>query len=469
MTPPSVTNFDYAAGNTDKRRYAPSARLKSSDQLLTPTKRKQLISSSRDLQQNFALCAWAIRKHLDYVSRFTFEPQTGDAGLDRMLEALVDWFSRPENCDVTGRHSLDRIIRLAEERRTVDGDVFLVKLRDGRLQALESDRIRNPDKLLGDDQWVQGIRVSRAGRPLRYGVWARDGSGGYDFERTVSARNVYQLGYFDRFDQMRGISLLAPAINTFRDLYEGFDYALAKLKVSQMFGLVLSRESAEGWSDISKDDAVTGGYQVDMGKGPIMLDLDPGDSADIIESKNPSDEFRHFTQEMIALALKSVDLPYSFYDTSSTNFFGSRSAFIHYEKACKSKRRDLQHLLDRITGWRMKMFIADGTLQLPAGMTLGDLRWSWLPEGTPWWNPMQEVNANIAAINAGLTSRSQVVREVHGKEFKDIVDQLAEEERYIADAGISIDMTGMPLEQIDEAIEVQRNDINLDEEEENND
>ena len=82
---------------------------------------------------------------------------------------------------------------------------------------------------------------------------------------------------------------------------------------------------------------------------------------------------------------------------------------------------------------------------------------------------MQEVNANIAAINAGLTSRSQVVREVHGKEFKDIVDQLAEEERYIADAGISIDMTGMPLEQIDEAIEVQRNDINLDEEEEKND
>ena len=467
MQPPKVqnkpTNLDYAAGATSNRRYAPPARLKSSDQLLPAGKRKQLISSSRDLQQNFALCAWAIRKHLDYVSRFTFEPQTGDAGLDRLLEALVSWFSRPENCDVTGRHSLDKIIRLAEERRTVDGDVFLVKLRDGRLQALESDRIRNPDKLMGDDSWVQGIRVSRAGRPLRYGVWARDGSGGYDFERTVAARNVYQLGYYDRFDQMRGISLLAPAINTFRDLYEGFDYALAKLKVSQMFGLVLSRESAEGWSDITKDDSVSGGYQVDMGKGPIMLDLDPGDEASVIESRQPSDEFQHFTQQMISLGLKSLDIDYSFYDTGHTNFFGSRSAFIHYEKACKSKRRDIQHLLDRITGWRMKMFIADGTLQLPAGMTLGDLKWSWLPEGTPWWNPQQEVNANIAAINAGLTTRSQVVREVHGKEFKDIVDTLAEEESYMKAAGITVDMTGMPLGDVDEAIEVQRTDINLEE------
>jgi len=467
MQPPKVqnkpTNLDYAAGATSNRRYAPPARLKSSDQLLPAGKRKQLISSSRDLQQNFALCAWAIRKHLDYVSRFTFEPQTGDAGLDRLLEALVSWFSRPENCDVTGRHSLDKIIRLAEERRTVDGDVFLVKLRDGRLQALESDRIRNPDKLMGDDSWVQGIRVSRAGRPLRYGVWARDGSGGYDFERTVAARNVYQLGYYDRFDQMRGISLLAPAINTFRDLYEGFDYALAKLKISQMFGLVLSRESAEGWSDITKDDSVSGGYQVDMGKGPIMLDLDPGDEASVIESRQPSDEFQHFTQQMISLGLKSLDIDYSFYDTGHTNFFGSRSAFIHYEKACKSKRRDIQHLLDRITGWRMKMFIADGTLQLPAGMTLGDLKWSWLPEGTPWWNPQQEVNANIAAINAGLTTRSQVVREVHGKEFKDIVDTLAEEESYMKAAGITVDMTGMPLGDVDEAIEVQRTDINLEE------
>jgi hypothetical protein len=48
---------------------------------------------------------------------------------------------------------------------------------------------------------------------------------------------------FDRFDQLRGISPLAAAINTLRGTYEGFDYALAKAKVAQMFALAFYREA----------------------------------------------------------------------------------------------------------------------------------------------------------------------------------------------------------------------------------
>ena len=435
------TKLDYDAANTSTKRYSPPTRLKSTDQILTPTKRKQLISNARDLQQNFTAAAWAISLHLDYVSRFTFEPQTGDEGLDRDLQALMDWYQRPENCDVSGRHTLSRMIRMCEERRTVDGDVFLIKLRNGKLQPIEADRIKNPDKVLEADRWIHGIRVSDGGRPERYAVWRRDGSGGYDYERSIAARNVYQLGYYDRFDQIRGVSPLAPAINTFRDLYESYDYALAKLKVSQMFGLVLSRESADGWGDVTKDDSVTGGYKVDFGKGPVMLDLDPGDHAEILESKNPSNEFQTFSEQMTALALKSLSIPMSFFDTSRTNFFGSRAGHILYEKACKTRRADLIHLLDRITGFRMKMFINDGTLRLPSGMTLTDLNWEWMPDGTPWWNPQQEINADIAAINAGLKTRTQIVRERHGKEFRDVIDTLAAEQEYMNSRGVIPDMS----------------------------
>jgi hypothetical protein len=35
---------------------------------------------------------------------------------------------------------------------------------------------------------------------------------------------------------------LAAAINTLRDTYEGFDYALAQAKVAQMFALAFYRE-----------------------------------------------------------------------------------------------------------------------------------------------------------------------------------------------------------------------------------
>ena len=66
-----------------------------------------------------------------------------------------------------------------------------------------------------------------------------------------------------------------------------------------------------------------------------------------------------------------------------------------------------------------------------------------------------------ARVNAAISSG------FHGKEFKDIVDQLADEESYMRSRGITIDMTGMPMGDVDEAIEVQRTDINLDEDEDN--
>lgn len=459
------TNFEYDGAQTSDRRFSPTTRLKSTDQILSPVKRKRLTAAARDLQRNFAVAAWAIRRHLDYVSRFSFEPKTGDKSLDAELRALMEWFGRPYNCDVTGRHNLSSLIRMAEERRLVDGDCFFIKLSNGQLQAIESDRVRDPEKIT-DEDWVHGIQVNRGGRSQRVAIWRRDKTGGYDFERSVPSKNVYHLGYFQRFDQVRGVSPLAPAINTLRDCYESYDYALAKLKVSQMFGLVLSRENAGGFSDVTKDDDVTGGYKVDFGKGPVMLDLDPGDEASIIESRNPSNEFQNFSQQMISLSLKSVDIPYSFFDEGYTNFFGSRSAFIHYEKACKVKQQQLSELLNHITGWRMKLFIADGTLRLPRRMTLGDLNWEWVADGTPWWNPLQEINADIAAINSGLKSRSMVVRERHGKEFRDVVDQLRDEQQYMADAGIIVDMAGVPLDADEAGNEIQRQAIEIVEDEE---
>lgn len=429
--------FGYDGAETSRKRASPSPRLKGTDQILTPTKRKQLTASARDLAQNFSLAAWAIRRHLDYVARFTFQPQTGDKALDSDIAALMDWYGRPLNCDVTGRHNLARMIRLAEERRTVDGDVFLVKLSSGHLQAIESDRVRDPGTTnKPGENFVHGIKTTKSGRPVSYAIHRRTDSGGYEWERNIKAGSVYHLGYFDRYDQLRGVSPLAPALNSFRDLAESYNFALNKAKISQYFGLCFFRDSVEGWGDVSEGEDT--GYTVDMGKGGgIVLDLDPGDKVEFLESKSPHNEFQAFTEQMTALALKSLDIPRSFADEAATNFFGSRSAFIHYEKSAKIKRQALTELLDRITAWRLSLFIADGDLALPAGMLLRDVRWSWVPDGTPWWNPQQEINADITAINAGLKTRSQVVRERLGLDFKDVVDRLAEEEAYMQERGIS--------------------------------
>lgn len=430
--------FGYDAVVDKGRRQPPTSLLKSEEKTLKPQERKKLVSTTRDLARNFTIAAWAIRKHLDYVSTFNFQSRTGDTTLDQRIEELMGWWDRPQNCDVASRHSFQRLIRIIEERRTIDGDVFLLKLKDGRMQGIEGDRIRTPragelPQGLELSELNHGIQADRFGRAKAYCVCKRNDLRGFAFERILPAKYVEHHGYFTRFDQFRGISPLAPAINTMRDCYEGFDYALAKMKVAQLFGLVLFRE----WSGALGEESGSGpsDYEVDFSKGPLKLDLDPGDRAEFLESKSPPAEFRQFAQAMIMAALKGLDIPYSFYDESHTNYSGARQALLQYEQSADVKRSDNRRLLDRLTSWRLRKFIVDGELELPAGITIRNLRWDWIATGVPWVDPLKEVKADVAAIQAALLSRTDVCKS-RGSDFYETADKIAQENKYLESLGL---------------------------------
>lgn len=444
----ATTNAYDAAAPNNKRQAPATSTLKSTDDLLPDSKRRQLLASANDLQRNFSLAAWAIRRHLDYVSSFNFQADTGSPDLNRRVEQFVDRWSMASNFDAAGRHTLSRSVRLSEGRRVVDGDVLLVKLDRGLVQAIEGDRIRDPRESVSrrgmpqgtlrppPGNWVHGFDVGPGGRVLRAAIHKRPekGAGTYTLERVVRARNFLQLGYYERFDQVRGVSPMASAINSFRDQYEMIDLALAKAKVSQLFALAFYREMGD---DFGETPDGSGGYDVDFGKGPVKLELDPGDRAEFLESKSPPTELQQFSQLVTAIALKSLDIPFSFADESFTNFFGSRAAFVHYEKACKGKRADLREMLDHLTAWRLAIGLRDGD-PLLRGLTLDRKAGEWIADGTPWWNPQQEITADIAAIEAGLNTRSRICRERLGVDFHDVVDTLAEEEAYIVEKGVTI-------------------------------
>jgi len=197
------------------RRQPPPSSTKDEDLILKPADRRKLVAQSRDIHRNFTIAGWMIRKHLDYTSTFAFQARTGLPEVDEQMEALIRWWSRPANCDVANRHTLQRLTRLWEERRTIDGDVFVLKLSDGRVQSIEGDRIRTPDgglpQGLKKSDFTHGVQVAKGGAPKAYVVCKRDKAGKIVFERILRAGFVVHHGYFDRFDQVRGISPTAPA------------------------------------------------------------------------------------------------------------------------------------------------------------------------------------------------------------------------------------------------------------------
>jgi capsid protein len=451
------TRFGYDALTPRGRRREVSSVVTREDAKVRGSKHRKLQETASELQRNLSLAAWMVRRHLDYVASFKFRSRMLDEDLNRQIETLMEEDSRPNAADVAGRYSREKMFRLAESRRVLDGDVALVKLADMRLQGIQADLIRDPegnDRKV-DEQWINGVQINQVGRPLSFGVYSRRSYAQTEYARRVPAKNVIFYGFFDRYasDQVRGVSPLVAALAPLQDVYENLTYALAKAKVSQLLAMAFFRESGTSIGDISsvvgagvgpdddeidQDVAEPKRYEVDFGGGPQVFNLDPGDRAEFIESKTPSTELQNFTNLVIQIALKALDIPYSFYDESHTNFFGSRAAWMHYERSCKDKRDDQIEMRRQYTVWKIQGWIASGRLVLPAGVRLTDLKWEWVAIGMPWWDPSKEIAGHVAAIKNALDTPQRICRST-GTDYYENVDEIALATEYAKQRGVAVE------------------------------
>jgi capsid protein len=399
---------------------------KSEDDELLPYQRRQQLSNSRDLVRNYAAAAWCVNTHVTAVTNLRFHSRCGDTTLDKRVEELISWWSRPQNCDIAGRHSLSSITRLAESRAILDGDIGLLKLQTGHIQPIEGDRIASigPTDTTGIDisKYVHGVQVDDGGRPVYYCVCKRQ----YDslsHERIIPANWMLLHGYFQRFDQIRGITPLSSALNAFADCAEASGYALARMKIAQLVGLAFMRESAEGVGEEAADGEE---YEVDLSRGKsFVLNLDPNDKVEWLESKSPSTEFQAYYREMVSLALKSLHIPSCMLLDGEANYAENRAKLVLWYQYIETRRDVLRNLLNALVAWRLGLFIQDGYLKLPRGRTLDSLNSEWVGAPLPSLNPLDDVRAAIEAINAGITSPQRVVKELTGGDASEILVETA--------------------------------------------
>jgi capsid protein len=462
-------SIGYDAVQGKGRRKMPTVTTFSEDFVLREQQRKLLSATHRDLNRNFSIVAWAVRQHLDYVSTFTFRSKNGngeDPAFDKLdddIEALMYQWSLPENCDMAGRHRLERLVRLWELCRVLDGDVLLNLLEDATIQTVESDRVQNGPGVdyaatgITDPQnVVNGVYVDDRTRAKAFVVFKRPtNGGGLQFDRLLPATFAWLFGYYDRYDQVRGISPLASAANSFRDIYENLDYAQIKSKVAQLMAFVFTREGSESFQESyggeqgqqgQQEAAKREPYDLDLGKGPAVLDLDRGDDAKVIESKTPSTEFQAFIPLTAQIALKALDIPFSFFDESHTNYSGARLAGINYEKSATIKREDNRENLNRITRWRLSLAVANGEIKLPKGFTVDQLNWEWAHTGTPWYDPVKEVAGAVAACNAALSSEIREGKKL-GVDVFQMIDERAQVQEYARSKGVTLSTDLIPWPQ----------------------
>jgi capsid protein len=444
------TAFEYDALTPRGRRKSAPARITREDTELIGGKRVRLQANARDIAKNFAIAGWALRRHLDYVASFAFFPTTGDRALDKELQQLMEISSRPLACDRGGRLGREKMFRLLEASRGLDGDMLMVRMRDGRTQLIESDLIKNPTKIEADKnyEWVEGVQIDSGGWARQYSVHKRtSGGNSTEYSRTVPMSNAHLYGFFERgaADQVRGVSPFVSALNPFRDVYEGIDYSLVKWKINQMLALVITRsheapalddELPVDGVEVTDAEADAGqSREFDLSGGPTVMDMDPGEGVAAVESGVPGPSFDQFMDLVIAVGLKSFDIPYSFYNERFTNYSGSRTAWLHYERSCEDKRADQVEARRRWTLWQMQRWIADGLWSPPSGKTIGDMRFQWVARGMPWWKPSEEIVGDLKAIAGGLDNPQRVCHQRDKGDVYDNIDKTIEVIKYARERG----------------------------------
>lgn len=456
-TPPgfrfSSVQSGYDATDDRGRRRSPPTRTMHEDLHAEERHRQILSANTRDLARNYAITSWAIRKHIDYVSEFTFQATTRDSGFNRAFEYWHAQQAKRFAFDVAGRHNQRRAIRLAEAGRCVDGDHWWLKLAPpvgnpnrGRRQLIEADRIASKSVGMPANtnpaEWINGVRLDpKTGKSMAVAICRRVNRSRKELERIVAGGNILQLAAYEfRVDQVRGVSPITSALNWFRDTYEGFEYALAKMKISQLFGLQVTRKagddgpftgsgSSENQEDSDGDGTVDTAPLIDLKRGPFVTELEPGEEIKTVEGATPSTETVDFLKLMIHVALKSLDIPYSFFDESFTNFYGSRGGLIQYLHSVNNKVLDLQEFLDEDMRWRAGLAVEDGSLELPSGKDFDFLSWEYVPGGVEWWDSAKEARGAAMAIAMGASSPQRVCKEKNTNFYRNI-DETAEAIQY---------------------------------------
>ncbi len=459
----------YEAINHDNsRRRSPPRWTAAEEWHLNSTQRIAMSANARDLARNMPLVVSAMKKHVSFITDLNFHACTADRGFNRALEQWWIEECRPERFDAASRHSWQRSLRLTEACRLLDGDVGWLKIgngaRRGCVQVIEGDRIGTPTMMLPDDFdpqfWSNGVQIDTAtGRALNYAICNRMGGTGKVLDRVVPARNLMLHAHYGfRFDQVRGVSVIAAAMNQFRDCAETIDYAYAKVKLSQIMGWIVTRDDdgtgpvfGAGTVDYQQDTDADGENDAapvidPKMSAPFVTELNKGEDIKLLESGTPSTETMAFIRFTVQLALSTLGIPYCMWDENFGSYAGQKAAISQYLYTCRDHIADLRWLAMQHARWAMGLAIIDNELILPSGKDFDfvDNSFEFVSGEFPWSDQVKDARSTAMEIAMGLTNPYRAAQE-RGTRAEDNADKTQQFIEYCESIGLPVTYTDSTL------------------------
>ena len=382
----------------------------------------------------------------------------------KIMREFALWADTTE-CDADGLGNFYKLQQLAYMGFLMNGDSFALlpfKERPGsqyatKVQIIEADRICSPDgydRLVPTDvrgyhvhSIIQGVETDEGGMVVAYWICNRHPhsslavqSGTLDWTRVeaygaAGRHNVLHVMTRERAGQLRGVPILAPVLETLKQLGRYTQAEIDAAVISAYFTVLVKPASVQNGSPIGQyvpqeaqvDSADPG--SIEMGQGTI-LSLNPGDDVAFADPTHPNTAYNAFFDAMIKEIGAAMEIPPEVMEKQFTqNFSAARGALNEFWRVCDVKRDDfVDSFCQPIYEQVLAEAVARGRINAPGFFSDPARRKAycacvWPGPARTSLNPKDEVEAAIMRVDAGYSTAQQETAEMTGGDYMRNMEQ----------------------------------------------
>jgi lambda family phage portal protein len=417
---------------------------------------------------------------------------------ERKTEREFRLWAESKDCDASRTQNFYELQALSMYNVSLSGDVFITLPHIARklspyslaLQVLEADRVSNPVFRIETNRLAGGIEVDGYGAPMAYYVrqpqnafldlgptaadtWLRIPA----FGARSGRRNVLHLFHRKRPGQRRGIPMLAPVIETLKQLSRLTEAELAASVINSFFTVFIKTNPVTGGmqegyvpeqSLVEVQDRQGDEKLYEMGSGNMIELPDNGSDISLADPKRPNDHFEPFFMALIKQIGSCLDIPFEQMILHfQASYSAARAALLEAWKFYRTRRMWLSRNFCQPTyeEWLMEAVIR-GRVSAPGFFSDPAIKAAWC--GTVWVgpgqgqiDPLKETKAAELRLKTRLTDYETEYGQIHGGDWEKSMDRLSREKRYLEEkdlggvSGNEDETTETQLQQIEDNQEQQ--------------
>ncbi len=367
-----------------------------------------------------------------------------------------------------------------------NGDVIVLPMRIKRpgkrytycLQVIEADRLATPPSKLADTSIREGVEIGDRGQPIAY--WIKKTHPGdinlthktddyirYPAFNKYGMPNVHHLFKTKRPGQSRGIPVLAPVLNIFKDLSKFVEAELLKNRIAACFSLFVKKNDPLTVANQRKTDTNTKGQKLESIEPGRIEYLNIGESIDVANPTSPGGNYDPFVERMLRAIAAALNLPYEIVakDFSKTNYSSARAALLDAVKFFICWQDWISKKLNQpvYTAVIEEAFL-NGEIDIPLFYSYRTewTRVKWQAPGWQWVDPLKEVQANKEGISGNILSLADVCSGL-GRDWEETIEQKAVEKEKLKELGLYEDLQSKNAGKINQPAKSEKEDNNDDE------